>query len=131
MAAELGGSQLSSLLESVPGLASVLRSPVADAIVNVTRAGAGLADLELSDVQALVQFAVRRGLIPSAEGTELLKEVEAVVGKGRRKPKAPMRGTAKKQTKKVVKTKTAKKTGKKTKTVKKNARKKTPKGGRR
>ena len=130
MAAELGGSQLSSLLESVPGLASVLRSPVADAIVNITRAGAGLADLELSDVRELVQYAVRRGLIPSAEGTELLQEVEAAVGKGRRKPKVPVRGTAKKQTKKVVKTKAVKKTAKKTKTVKKNTKKKMPKGGR-
>jgi len=131
MAAELGGSQLSSLLESVPGLASVLRSPVADAIVNVTRAGAGLEDLKLSDVQELVQYAVRRGLIPSAEGNELLEEVEAVVGKGRRKAKAPARGTAKKQTKKATKTKVAKKPAKKTKAVKKNAKKKAPKGGRR
>ena len=39
MPAELGESQLSSLLESVPGLANVLRSPVADAIVYMIRAG--------------------------------------------------------------------------------------------
>src|SRR5947209_7452272 len=31
--AELGGSQISSLLEALPGIASVLRSPVADALV--------------------------------------------------------------------------------------------------
>ncbi len=40
MAAQLGGHQISALLESLPGSASVLRSPVADAIVNMIRAGA-------------------------------------------------------------------------------------------
>ena len=44
---DLGKSQLSSLLETVPGLASVLRSPVADAIVNMVRAGAGLRDFDM------------------------------------------------------------------------------------
>jgi len=78
MTAELGGSQLSSLLESVPGLASVLRSPVADAIVNMIRAGAGLGDFRPQDAKELVQYATRRGLIPSAEGVELLAEVESV-----------------------------------------------------
>ena len=33
MAAQLRGQQISALLESLPGIASVLRSPVADAIV--------------------------------------------------------------------------------------------------
>jgi len=82
MTAELGGTQLSSLLESVPGLASVLRSPVADAIVNMIRAGAGLGDFRLQDVKELVQYATRRGLIPSAEGAELLAEVEAIAKQG-------------------------------------------------
>ena len=31
---ELGGTQISSLMEVLPGIAQVLRSPVADAIVN-------------------------------------------------------------------------------------------------
>jgi len=76
MAAELGESQLSSLLESVPGLANVLRSPVADAIVHMIRAGAGLGEFRIQDARELVQYATRRGLIPSSEGVELLEEVE-------------------------------------------------------
>ncbi len=76
MPAELGESQLSSLLESVPGLANVLRSPVADAIVHMIRAGAGLGEFRIQDARELVQYATRRGLIPSSEGTHLLEEVE-------------------------------------------------------
>ena len=39
--AELGGSQISSLLEALPGIASVLRSPVADALVRAIKGAAG------------------------------------------------------------------------------------------
>jgi len=37
---ELGGSQISTLLETLPGIANVLRSPVADALGSVIRAAA-------------------------------------------------------------------------------------------
>ncbi len=91
MAAELGGSQISALLESVPGIASVLRSPVADALVGMMRAGAGLGEFRMEDANELTQYAVRRGLISSDEADRLLKEI-----KGRRrtpratgKPKKP------------------------------------------
>ena len=77
MIGDLGKSQLSSLLETVPGLASVLRSPVADAIVNMVRAGAGLRDFDIHEAEELVQYATRRGLIPSAEGAKLLDDVKA------------------------------------------------------
>ena len=40
MATELGSTQISTLLETLPGIANVLRSPVADALVNVIRAAA-------------------------------------------------------------------------------------------
>jgi hypothetical protein len=96
MSAELGGSQLSSLLETVPGLASVLRSPVADAIVNMIRAGAGLGDFRMQDAQELIQYATRRGLIPSAEGSDLLQELEATVGR-RRSKKTSKSATPKKR----------------------------------
>lgn len=118
MARELGGSQISALLESVPGIANVLRSPVADALVNMIRAGAGLGDFRMDDVKELVQYAVRRGLISVAEGEELLGDVKAVVRKRRararrvaakRKPRATKqkkaRTTAKKKTKKTAKKK--------------------------
>ncbi|UCG88624.1 MAG: hypothetical protein JSW71_08820 [Gemmatimonadota bacterium] len=131
MSAELGGSQLSSLLETVPGLASVLRSPVADAIVNMIRAGAGLGDFSIQDAQELIQYATRRGLIPSAEGSELLHEIEAVAGKRRSSKKTAKRSASKKRVAKPATSKAATKhKGSKKKTAKKTAKraaKKAPK----
>ena len=72
MARELGGSQISALLESVPGIANVLRSPVADALVGMIRAGAGIGEFDPDQAKELVQYAVRRGLIHPREGDELL-----------------------------------------------------------
>src|SRR2546425_10571776 len=68
MPAELGGSQISSLLESLPGIASVLRSPVADALVKAIRAGAGIGEFVLEDAEELVRYAMRRGPSRPAEG---------------------------------------------------------------
>lgn len=134
MARELGGSQISALLESVPGIVNVLRSPVADALVGMIRAGAGLGEFQLDNAEELVQYAVRRGLISSGEGDQLLEEVMAVVPKkGKRRvggtkkvareaPKekaAPKKATPKKAP--------AKKAAAKPKTVKRPAAKKTAK----
>ncbi len=83
MAGELAGSQISALLEAVPGIANVLRSPVADALVNLIRAGAGLGEFRYEDAQELVHYAVRRGLVGSDEGEKLLQEVQAKVSKRR------------------------------------------------
>ncbi|UCF40053.1 MAG: hypothetical protein JSW43_09955 [Gemmatimonadota bacterium] len=94
MARELGGSQISALLEAVPGIRSVLRSPVADALVHMIRAGAGLEDFRLDQAQELVQYSVRRGLISADEGDELMLEVSATArGKraGKRRQAAPAR----------------------------------------
>lgn len=77
MARELGGSQISALLESVPGIANVLRSPVADALMGMIRAGAGVAEFKIEHAKELVQYAVRRGLIQSREGDEVLTEAQA------------------------------------------------------
>ena len=88
MAADLGGSQISALLESVPGIANVLRSPVADAIVNMIRAGAGVGPFYREDADELIQYAVRRGLISGREGDEVLAAIE---GKGKPKPPPPKR----------------------------------------
>jgi hypothetical protein len=46
---ELGGAQMSTLLESLPGIANVLRSPVADALVGLIRAGAGIGDFSVEE----------------------------------------------------------------------------------
>jgi len=94
MPAELGGSQISSLLEALPGIASVLRSPVADALVKAIRAAAGVGDFALEDAQELVRYAVRRGLIGSDEGDRVLGDVESAL-KSRRKAARVGRAKAK------------------------------------
>lgn len=73
---ELGGSQISTLLEALPGIANVLRSPVADALVNTIRAAARIADFQLADAEELVRYATRRGLLGSDEGDRLLVDVQ-------------------------------------------------------
>ena len=77
MVSELGGSQISTLLETLPGIANVLRSPVADALGNVIRAGARLAEFHVADAEELIRYATRRGLLGQEEGDRLLAEVYA------------------------------------------------------
>ena len=77
MVSELGGSQISTLLETLPGIANVLRSPVADALGNVIRAGARLSEFNVQDAEELVRYATRRGLLGQEEGDRLLTEVHA------------------------------------------------------
>lgn len=103
MTPQLGGSQMSALLESVPGIASVLRSPVADAMVAMIRAGAGAGPFHLDDAQELVQYAVRRGLISSDEGDELLAQARAAARDRSRAAKAAAKGKSKRSVKKPAK----------------------------
>lgn len=86
---ELGGSQITTLLETLPGIAQVLRSPVADAVVNLIRAGARLREFQLKDAEELVNFAVRRGLLGQTEGERVLEEARAATE--RRQEKAAER----------------------------------------
>lgn len=94
MVSELGGSQISTLLETLPGIANVLRSPVADALGNVIRAGARLAEFNVQDAEELVRYATRRGLLGQEEGDRLLVEVHAA--EQRRADKAADRERAQK-----------------------------------
>src|SRR5213592_3451555 len=90
MPAELGGSQISSLLEALPGIASVLRSPVADALVRAIRAAAGIGEFSVEDAEELVRYAVRRGLLGPDEGDRVLADAKAALkekGKAVRVPK--------------------------------------------
>lgn len=105
MAPELGGSQISALLESVPGIRKVLRSPVADALVGMIRAGAGAGEFHYGHADELVQYAVRRGLISANEGDQLLAEVRAAT---RRKRAGSGRSGAKKKSSRAAKRKPAK-----------------------
>lgn len=77
MVSELGGSQISTLLETLPGIANVLRSPVADALGNVIRAAARLSEFSVADAEELIKYATRRGLLGQDEGDRLLAEVHA------------------------------------------------------
>ncbi len=112
VASELGGSQISTLLETLPGIANVLRSPVADALLNIIRAAARLGEFDEADADEVVKYATRRGLLGQEEGDRVMAELKearqkkqdrAVVkaekgGKGHHKPKP--RHHAKKSTKK-------------------------------
>ena len=75
MVSELGGSQISTLLETLPGIATVLRSPVADALSSVIRAAARVGEFNVADAEELVRYATRRGLLGMEEGDRLLAEI--------------------------------------------------------
>ena len=75
MASELGGSQISTLLETLPGIANVLRSPVADALLNIIRAAARLGDFDEADADEVVKYATRRGLLGQEEGDRVMAEL--------------------------------------------------------
>lgn len=77
MVSELGGSQISTLLETLPGIANVLRSPVADALGSVIRAAARITEFDVADADELVRYATRRGLLGQEEGDRILAEVHA------------------------------------------------------
>ena len=94
MVSELGGSQISTLLETLPGIANVLRSPVADALGSVIRAAARLAEFNVEDADELVRYATRRGLLGQEEGDRLLADVHAA--EQRRADKAADRERAQK-----------------------------------
>lgn len=113
MVSELGGAQISTLLESLPGIATVLRSPVADALVNVIRAAARLSEFDIADADELVKYATRRGLLAEDEGERLMTDLQAAhqkkldriaarpksgkarAGGGKTKPKAAARAKPK------------------------------------
>jgi hypothetical protein len=76
---ELGGSQITSLMEVLPGIAQVLRSPVADAIVNLVRAACRAREFDLSDAEEVLRYAVRRNLMSVEESERVLAEARASV----------------------------------------------------
>lgn len=79
MATELSSGAITNILEAVPGIATVLRSPVADAIVNLSKSACGLQPFDPKDAHELIKYAVRRGLIRSDEGDRVAAEVNAAV----------------------------------------------------
>jgi hypothetical protein len=79
LATELGGTQISSLMEVLPGIAQVLRSPVADAIVNLIRAACRVREFDIADADEMLKFAVRRNLMAQEESERILAEARAIV----------------------------------------------------
>lgn len=122
---ELGGSQISSLMEVLPGIAQVLRSPVADAIVNLVRAACRFREFDLADAEELLRYAVRRNLMTADESERVLAEaresvqrraeragerekskvVQRTKAPGRGKPKAAPKKPARKNSKPAAKKK--------------------------
>jgi hypothetical protein len=92
---ELGGTQISSLMEVLPGIAQVLRSPVADAIVNLIRAACRVREFDLADAEEMLKYAVRRNLMSAEESERVIAEARAIVQRRaeraaeREKPKKP------------------------------------------
>lgn len=95
MAADLGGPQISALLESVPGIRNVLRSPVADAMVNMIRAAGQLRPFAYAEADELIQYAVRRGLIGATEGEQVLADVRGAESEARRRARAEKKAAGK------------------------------------
>ena len=82
---ELGGSQISTLLETLTGIANVLRSPVDDALGSVIRAAARVGEFNVADADELIRYATRRGLLGMEEGERILAEVHAAEQKRQEK----------------------------------------------
>jgi hypothetical protein len=83
---DLTGTQISSLLETLPGIAQVLRSPVADAFVGLIRASSGQGPFNPTDAEEVMRYAVRRNLISSEESEKVLLEAREAMS---RKPAPP------------------------------------------
>jgi hypothetical protein len=105
---ELGGAQISTLLETLPGIANVLRSPVADALLSIIRAASRIGEFHVADAEELIRYAIRRGLVGQEEGERVLADVHEaqrrrsekermVKGKSHPKPKPKARPKAAKR----------------------------------
>jgi hypothetical protein len=122
VATELGGTQISSLMEVLPGIAQVLRSPVADAIVNLIRAACRVREFDIADADEMLKFAVRRNLMAQEESERVLAEARAIVQRRAdralerdkpRKPAAKPKSKARVKSMKKAKVKQHPKAGKK------------------
>lgn len=87
---ELAAPQISSLMEALPGIAAVLRSPVANAMVALCRSAAGLEEFQLQHAEELLRFGVRRNLLTPEEVDTVLDELRGVVAKRPPRPPPPV-----------------------------------------
>lgn len=91
---DLSGTQISSLLETLPGIAQVLRSPVADAFIGLIRAGTRQAEFDLGDAEEVMRYAVRRNLISADESEQILAEARRLAGPAKPRPPEKAKGAA-------------------------------------
>jgi hypothetical protein len=66
-------------MEALPGIAAVLRSPVADAFVGVIRAAARLGEFAPEHAEEILGYAVRRNLMTEEETEQVLAEVRGAI----------------------------------------------------
>jgi hypothetical protein len=62
-------------METLPGIAAVLRSPVADAFVGVIRAAVRVGEFDPLHAEEILRYAVRRNLMSQDETDRLMTEV--------------------------------------------------------
>lgn len=97
---DLAGTQISNLLETLPGIAQVLRSPVADAFVGMIRAATGEAPFNFADADEILKYAVRRNLMAVEESERILAEAkqaataQAAAARARAPREAPAKARA-------------------------------------
>ncbi len=94
MATELGGAQISSLLETLPGIAQVLRSPVADAFSALIRQASRHPDFQLESAEEVLRYSVRRNLMSQEESDRIAAELRE--GAQRKAERAADRAEARK-----------------------------------
>ncbi|MEO8453133.1 MAG: hypothetical protein ABI647_25305 [Gemmatimonadota bacterium] len=68
-------------METLPGIAHVLRSPVADAFVNLIRAGVRIRDFDMADAEEILKYAVRRNLMAQDEADRVTTEAKSAMEK--------------------------------------------------
>lgn len=86
---ELAAPQISSLMEALPGIAAVLRSPVANAMVAVSRSAVGLETFQIDHAEELLRFGVRRNLLAQEEVDKVLEELRDALAGRPPKPQPP------------------------------------------
>lgn len=94
MVTELGGAQISSLLETLPGIAQVLRSPVADAFSALIRQASRHHDFQVESAEEVLRYSVRRNLMSQEESDRIMAELRE--GAQRRAERAADRAEARK-----------------------------------
>ena len=69
------------MMETLPGIAQVLRSPVADAFVNAIRAAADLREFAIADAEEILRYGVRRNLMAQEESDRVLAEIKEALAR--------------------------------------------------